>query len=175
MKTSKKILIIGLGLFIALMAISLFILRNDLQSSVEKNKSKNKFKSIAVGNFKNLDFSSNWDVYISTGIAYKVELKTQEATSLKSKLENIGGTLYFKIDSIPENKKDSILGARITVPSLRAIKITGNTKIHLESFQSDSLNVIMENNSKLTGYNNNFKYFFLKTSGKASCQFTKDE
>ncbi len=133
---------------------------------------KNKYKTVVVGNFEALDFSAGWKVKIIQGKECKLELSMKEDSTLKPGFENSNGTLYFKSDTSKNNKQSGSMVARVTMPSLKTIKAISGTKILLENFKSDSLNIVLENGGAFTGKNNRFKHLSFKTSGDARLEFT---
>jgi hypothetical protein len=175
MKASKKMLLITMGLMIAGVVTGITMMRNHATWWLRKTAAESKFKPVAVEAFESLDFSNYWTADIRQGKEYKVELATGDNTRLKPRLETIDGTLYFKIDTINGSGNSENIQAKITLPSLLAIKTMHGTKILLRDFQADSLQLILEDGSAFTGYNNQFKYVSFKTSGAVSLQLITDE
>ena len=173
MKTSKKILLAVAGFIIVLLIITMLQLRNGVQSLQSKAELKHRYKAVSVGDFEKLDFSSNFVVKIIQGKDCKVELAAAEDSTLKPRLENINGTLYFKVNTAIEKKIIDSIYVRISMPSLLVIKAVRGTKIHLENFQSDSLSIILENGCVFTGNNNTIKHTSFKTSGENRLDITK--
>lgn len=173
MKTSKKILLAFAGLIIVSLIITLLLLRYGVQSLKLKAELKHKYKAVSVGDFEQLDFSSHFVVKIIQGKECKVELTVGVDSILKPRLENINGTLYFKVDTAIEKKSIDSIYVRISMPSLLVIKAVNGAKIHLENFQSDSLSVMLENGCVFTGNNNTIKHTFFKTSGENRLDITK--
>ncbi len=174
MKSSKKILLITGCIVLVGVITSLIVMRNFALQFLRKTEAESKYKAVAVANFERLDFSANWNVRIRQGNEYRVELAVEENSLLNPKLESIGGTLYFKVDSIESTKNTGSLYAKVTAPSLQGIKAMRGTKIRLENFQSDSIRLILGDGNAFTGYNNHFSYIFFKTSGDVSLQLTDD-
>lgn len=142
-----------------MLLVGLALLRNDGQKAQKELKTK--YKTMVVDRFEKLDFSPNWTVSIRQGNTRKVELAIEDEV-FKPMLENVNGTLYFKVKA---NNKNRQLRALVMVPSLREIKATGNTKIILVNFKSDSISIRLENGAGFTGKNNDFKHVSYKTSG----------
>jgi hypothetical protein len=173
MKTSKKILLTVACIIIVLLSVFLVIMKNKAQSIHSKVGLSLKYSTVSIDNFEKLDFSSHWIVRIKQGKECKVELTAEGDSLLKPGIENINGTLYFKVDTTVEKKNIASIHVRITMPSLQAIKAVRGTEINLENFQSDSLGVILENGCVFTGNNNNIKHVSFKTHGDNRLQFTK--
>jgi hypothetical protein len=174
MKLSRKILLItGCVVLIGLIT-SLVVTRNVALRFLHKTAAESKYKAVTVIDFERLDFSANWDVRIRQGNEFKVELAVDENSVGNPKLENIGGTLYFKVQGIDSIKNSQPIYAKIVAPSLKGIKAMRGTKISLERFQSDSIQLILEDRNAFKGYNNHFSYMFFKTFGDVSLELTDD-
>lgn len=172
MNTSRKILI-GVAGFIIVLLISVMILvRNGVESMQLKANQKYKFEAMPVKTFNNLDFSSHWIVKISQGKECNVEYAAEEYAALKPKIENIDGTLFFKVEPGMDKPLTGSIHVRITMPSLQTIKAVGGTEISVEYFQADSVSVMLENGAVFTGKNNSFKQVSYKTKGDSQLQFT---
>jgi hypothetical protein len=173
MKTSKKILVATAGLIIVFFVISIIILRNGVYSLQQKAELKHKYSIVSADEFEKLDFSSHWIVKIRQGKDCHVESTADVNSFLKPTIENINGTLYFKVDTTaPRENADSIF-VKITLPSLKAIKAVRGADIYIENFQADSLHVILENGCVFSGMNNNIKYVTIETSGENLLNITK--
>ena len=174
MKSSRKILLItGCVVLIGLVA-SLIVTRNVALQFLHKTAAESKYKPIPVTDFERLDFSSNWDVRIWQGNEFKVELAIDENSPWKPNLENIDGTLYFKQQAVGSVENSQPIYAKIIAPSLKGIKAIRGTKISLEHFQSDSIQLILEDGNAFKGYNNHFSYMLFKTFGDVSLELTDD-
>ncbi len=156
MKTSKKILVTIAFILLALWALTLFVVRKDMRSMMASQPSI-AYLPQAVDKFDRLDLSSNWTINIKQGKDCKLEIEVVEQDSLKPKLENINGTLYLA--------STKSIHARITAPSLQVIKASGDTKIQMKTFWSDSLTVILEDSSSFAGSKNDFDFIQFKASG----------
>lgn len=174
MKANDKILLAVAGLVVALLVTVMVIIRNDVQLLFVKSV-ESKYKTVSVDKFERLDFSANWIVKVRQGDEYKVELLGEGDATLKPRLENIGGTMYFTMDTTNSNENSGSISVRVTAPSLKEITASRGTKIHLADFQSDSLTLILEDGSGFTGYNNQFNYVNFKTTGDVSLQLTEDD
>ena len=174
MKLSNKILVITAGLVMAGIITGLIVARNFALQWIRNTEVKSGYKTIAVGNFEYIDFSNNWNVRIKQGNEYKVELAIEGGSELKPKLENINGTLYFKVDRLDSMQNYGSINARITTPFLKGIKAGLRTKINLENFQSDSLRILLEDGGAYIGYNNIIKYVTVKTSGEVVLKLTDE-
>jgi hypothetical protein len=174
MKSSRKILLITGCVVLMGLVTSLVVTRNVALRFLHKTAAESKYKAVAVADFERLDFSANWNVRIWQGSEFKVELAVDENSVSKPNLENINGTLYFKMQAIDSIKNSQPIYAKIIAPSLKGIKAMRGTKISLESFTSDSIQLILEDHNDFKSYNNHFSYMFFKTIGDVSIELTDD-
>lgn len=174
MKTSKKILVTVAGILIALLVAGLLMLRNDLLRLLSQEESENNYQEVPVDTFEALDFSSRWTVRIRQGREHKVEVAVAEGDALKSRLKNVDGTLYFHAESAGEQETTERIQARVTLPTLREIKAARGTEIRLESFEADSLSIILEDSVSFTGVENEIVHLSFQTYGEALIQWTDD-
>lgn len=174
MKSSRKILLITGCVVLLGLVTSLIVTRNVALQFLRKTAVESKYKAIAVADFERLDFSSNWDVRIWQGNEFKVELATDENSVRKPKVENIAGTLYFKMQAVDSVENSIPIYAKIIAPSLKGITAKRGTKISLEHFQSDSIQLVLEDGNAFKSYNNHFSYMFFKTFGNVSLELTDD-
>lgn len=174
MKTSNKLLIASAAFLVAVWVGGLFVLRSNVYTLLEKAALENKYKLILVGSFEGLDFSGGWTVAIRQGKEYKAELMTEEHSGAKPTVKNIKGTLYFEAGTTGKNAAKGKVYAKITVPSLKQINSTGDTKIHMKNFESDSINVVLNNGDAFIGNDNHFRKVSIKTSGDVSFELTED-
>ena len=172
MKTSKKILLFTAGILSAIFITGLMFFRSEVNALMVKAQLEMPYELAEVGKFYNLDFSTNWIVKIKQGRRHEVEVANDG--TLEPKVENIHGTLYFKIDSMSSKNGKGNLYARITMPDLKKIKAKGTTRVELKNFQSDSLEVILEDQGVFMSDKNTIKHVFYKTSGEAIIEFIDD-
>ena len=156
------------------LVISLIVTRNVALQFLHKAAAESKYKAVPVADFERLDFSSNWNVRVWQGNEFKVELAIDENSVWKPNLENIDGTLYFKVLAVDSVENSKPIYAKIIAPSLKGITARRGTKISLEHFESDSISLVLEDGNAFTGYNNHFKYILFKTSGDVSLKLRDD-
>ena len=173
MKVSKIILVSTAGATIALMLISLLVLRNDIYTMQKKNGYANRFKKVKVENFKSINVSSNWIINIYQG-DLKVELAIENGDFLKPAIVMQDGQLFFKIEGNRVPDSTVVAHARITVPNLIRIQAESGSKIIMKDFKSDSLNVIL-NGGDFVGSKNKIKFISFKTSDNASVKHSDNE
>lgn len=173
MKSSKRILLVTGGIVMVGVIVSLVVVRDVAIQFIRKTEAESNYKTVPVTDFERVDFSANWNVRIRQGNEYKVELAAGDS-SLKPKLTNIDGTLYFDAGSTDSLANTTSLFAKITTPYLKGVKARRGTTISLENFQADSIDLVLEDGNTFTGYNNQFSYVLFKTSGAVSLRLTDD-
>jgi hypothetical protein len=168
MSGSKKILLFVTLTFLVAMVLGLFMLRNELQT-VLVQETKINFKEIDMGKFENIDCSANWNLRIVQGRAYKVEWAVADE-NMKPTFVNINNTLFIEHDTAV----NMLRSARITIPFLRNLQIGEGTILSLESFETDSLHIVLEKNAKYLSKENNVKFQSIKTKGESEIQMITD-
>jgi hypothetical protein len=174
MKSSNRILLITGCIVVLGLITSLLVTRHVALQFLHKVAAESKFKALRVAEFERLDFSANWNVRIRQGSEFKVEVAIDDNSTAKPNLENVEGTLYFKAQAIDSIENLQPMYAKIIAPSLKGIKARRGTKISLESFTSDSIQLVLEDANAFTGYNNHFNYILFKTPGNVSLKLTDD-
>jgi hypothetical protein len=172
MNTNKKILLSVVVFLFALLIIFVITLRSSLNSIHAKAALKENFKTVSTGDFDKVNISSRCIVRIRHANYCKVELSAKDDSILKPKIENINGILYVIVDSLLVKGNSDSIHMRIGMPELHSIKAKGSN-IHLESFDSDSLEVILGNGCIFSGNSNTLLKASYKVSGDAKLLFTQ--
>ncbi len=167
MKTSKKLLITTLGVFIAMLVTGLTILRGDLKIILSELNAEYDFRQLELGEFDKLDFSENWNVRILAGRDYAVQIVSGKGNE-DTRVINQDRKLFFT------SRSQEPTLVRITLPTLREIKAIGNTAIHIQDYKTDSLMVILEDSSLFVGKENVFTHVRYKVSGNATVELIDD-
>lgn len=163
MKTSKIIILSAASLMLTILAITLLILRKDMNTIIE-NRSMLRFKEVPVEIFDKLNLSSNWIVRIKQGKKHKVEIARKQGVSVKPQYDVIDSTLYLAVKRSHGVKTDKVY-AHVTSPTLQFIKAKGNTSIEMNAFWWDSVVVFLEDSSAFTGNNLDFEKISFKACG----------
>ncbi len=173
MKTSIKFLLSITGILVALLIISLAVLRQDIKAIIA-SELESKYETVEPGHFHSLSFSPGWKVTIRQGRKHRVLIANEKRDFLKPSMINNGDTLFFSIDAAPLHQLSQKLHVRITAPKLNTIKAAEGTEIDIKTFSSDSLQVLLADQSSFTGNENLFEFIHFITSGKTSIQWTDD-
>jgi hypothetical protein len=172
MSTNKKILLSLVVFLFALLIIFILTLRSSLNSIHAKAALRENYRTVKTGNFDKVVISSRCIVRIRHAKYCKVELSAKDDSILKPKIENINGALYVTIDSISAKVYTDSIHMRIGMPELHSI-IAKGSNIHLESFDSDSLDVILKNGCIFSGNSNTLLKANYRISGDAKLLFTQ--
>jgi hypothetical protein len=172
MSTNKKILLSVACLLFALLVLYVLTFRISIDSIHAKAALKENYKTLVTGEFDKVNFSTHCIVRIRHAKYCKVELSAKDDSILKPKIENINGILYVTIDSTLVKGNNDSIHMRIGMPELHAIKAKG-TNIHLESFDTDSLDVNLGDGCVFTGNKNTLLKVSYKISGDALLKFTQ--
>ena len=168
MKTSIKLLIFVAGFALIYLVVGLTLFRQEVQRA--RNIENKNFKTVPVGKFSKIKCSSNWDIRIRQGLKYEVKLGSTQTAKLKPNITLKNGTLHMTIPSADA----TILQARVTVPAfvLKNIEATGNSRVRLHGYQSDTLYVMMKDKSVFTVKGNKVSQLDVKTSGNAQIKLS---
>jgi hypothetical protein len=170
MKTSTKILTVVAGVVIVFFLTGLFMVRSHLIHYLSRTETE-KYKTVSTDTFTTIHLSAKWDVAIRPGKQFKVQIVNAD-TTLRPEFENVNGTLYLRYDSTNDTSNPHSIHARIIAPSLRSIFSQGESRINIEGFTTDSLNVTIDG-STFTGKGNKFKFVSFKSSGNAHIELTE--
>ncbi|MFO7369760.1 MAG: DUF2807 domain-containing protein [Bacteroidales bacterium] len=173
MKTSKKIVLTVAGIILVLFFAAFMLLRSGVQQLRRTDRIANRYKELSVTEFNRLDFSSCWIVKIRQGKDCLVESTADKDSPLKPTIENINGTLIFRVDTAAAKTNTDSLYVRITMPALRSVKASQGADINITDFMGDSLHVTLEDGCNFSGMNYNIKYVTFKTSGENTLNITK--
>jgi hypothetical protein len=173
MKTSKKILLAVAGFVIVVFFVAIMLLRNGVQELRQNDRIANRYRELSVNEFNRLDFSSNWIVKIRQGKECHIESTADQDSPLKPTIENINGTVFFRVDTASAKTITDSIYVRITMPALRSVKASKGADINITDFMSDSLLVTLEDGCTFTGMNYNIKYITFKTVGENTLNITK--
>lgn len=165
MKTSKKILTASTVLLIVFLVTGLLIVRTELRSFL-KAKTTISYRTLPVEKFDRLEFGTGYTVQIRQDRGMRVEV--EDDFDQVPQFEN--ETLHFGALLVP----DPANHVRITVPSLKGIRISGNTQLRVMGFDSDSIQVVLEDSSRFIGENNLFLRSTFVTSGNPVLEFRDD-
>lgn len=168
MKTSIKLLIFVAGFALIYLVVGLTLFRTEIKQALDA-ANKN-FREVPIGKFSKIKCSSNWDIRIRQGLKYEVQLGSIKTANLKPDITLKNGTLHMTIPSADT----TVWRARLTVPAfvLKNIEATGNSKVRLRGYQSDTLYVMMKDKSVLMVKKNKVSQLDVKTSGNAQVKLS---
>jgi Putative auto-transporter adhesin, head GIN domain len=171
MKASGKI-IMGAALTVTTMSfVALVIIRDDIQAKFVTDENW-KFRTINVGKFNRLEFSSNYHAEIVSGLDYEVEIATNDSTSDYPQVREADSTLYFTSKYADSTTAQKIINVRIKMPVLKSVLGRSGSEILIRNFQADSMIVSIEKGCALKGKDNVIKHLTFR-AGDAQLEWTK--
>lgn len=170
MQTSKKVLVTVAGIVIALFVVGLMVLRNDVTTLLKQAELTNKFREFPVEKFEKLSFTGNWEVRIKQGRNHKVEIEIEDKPVISPRLDQMENALHFTVEGDTAEARLLTVRAKVTAPWLLDIRADGKTRITIEDFDSDTLQVALENGASFAGKNNYFSHLSFKTIGDSFVQ-----
>ena len=172
MRTSRKILSIVGGIFLIYFVTAMIVVRNDIRTLLEKEGQDQSFINVPVEPFEKIVFSTNWDAQVKYGLRHKIEIQTDPNRTWTYTVRNDQEFLRFEIDSTFDS--NTKIKARITTPYVDFIQVDGNSEIEFSNFTGDSLWIVMNDNSIVTGRESKFVFLSQVTSGNAQFNLIDD-
>jgi len=131
-------------------------------------------RTVDLKNFRSINFAGSWKVHIEQGDAWQVELTYPQAfeESLKVQLDGDELTLnsgmqaqrnwYWRWWGGDHNMN---MQARIVMPKLEALQISGFTDMDLTGFTGDKLSIFLSGAGSIEGQNGQYQNLKLVMSG----------
>ncbi|WP_299452823.1 hypothetical protein [uncultured Microscilla sp.] len=152
MKTSHKILLIVVG-FVGLFAlVGGWMLRLEVKARVAQKR--HQYRTIDLSQAPQLELRGRWQVTIQQGSQAKLSLAKSDVPPV---ITNTQETIRLKV-----TKASPVLKARITLPTLKYLRLANGTTVVLQNFKVDSLAVRLSPQASFTGRNNEFVYLQVK-------------
>lgn len=168
MKKSNILLLTIAALFIGLVAAGMILLRSDVLKLVAIAERTNKYETVPTETFNRLAISDKWKVSVRQGIRHKVEVMSDDGSSVKPTVESKNGILYLNAEG-----DSGLAHAKITAPSIREIMAGDSSQISFEGFQQDSLQVVLENGAFISK-EVKYRHISIKTIGEVLVELTDD-
>ncbi len=131
-----------------------------------------------IKTFNSLKISGDWNVVVNKGDNYNVTLIVPGNVINRLDVYKKGSILHIGLKSggfSLFSSSYSNLKAIITMPKLRSVHCSGDTKIKLSNFAGDKFNLKVSGDSYVFGANNVFKTFTVKGSGDSKINFNKSK
>ncbi|MCV9386426.1 DUF2807 domain-containing protein [Reichenbachiella ulvae] len=168
MKTSKKILLTFTGVLIALLICGMMLLRSDLEALPNIGY---EYETVSSNQFHSIKVDGNWSIKLRQRAQHKVEVEGR-AKDIMNKLFKVdNGVLMITKHENPENQA---LHLRISSPLINKIDASNGTEIYMDGFDSDSLEIRLENNSSFISSENMLEKTTIETSGNSWIQLIDD-
>ncbi len=172
MKTSNKILWITIGgLFACVVAFLIFIrvatspLMERVEAMPEVTGSKTQVsRSYSLKYFSGVHASGKWRLQLQSGDTYVVEVDVPEylleglIVEKEKDVLNLGLKNGWRL-------KGGELRARVTLPKLESLHVSGSVTVDMNGFESERLKIKASGSTRLGGKENKIYYLTLKGSG----------
>lgn len=147
MKTSHQILLTVAGLVLVFTLVGGWMLRQEVKTmAIQK---QNQYHSIALKQAPKLELLGKWQITIQQSNQAKLRMaKTDALPVIKNSAELI------QIQS----STDNVAKARITLPTLRCLRLARGAQVVLRGFKADSLHVSLTKADSFTGRSNEITY-----------------
>ena len=146
----------------------MILLRSDVLKLVAIAERTNKFETVPTEPFNRINISDKWKVSVRQGIRHKVEVMSDDGSSVKPTVESKNGILYLNAEG-----DSGLAHAKITAPGIREITAGDGSQIKLQGFQMDSLQVALENGAFISK-EIKYRHISLKTLGEVLVELTDD-
>ncbi len=173
MKMSNKLLIGVSILLILLFTTALVLLKGEAKRVVKQYSLQTGLNRIETGAFHSVEIGPGYDVSVigwaSTAVSWDTSAK------VKTKLENIDGTLRFSIEPDTTINQNELVELNIRVENIQSIKSMKGSKLSLIALSSDSLSVTLEDSQSLEMINCNIKYLEITDKDGLTITSTQSE
>lgn len=171
MKLSNKIILSIAAIMVALMIISLLMIRKDMKNLIAESGIE--YETEEYSEFRNLDISDHWNVRIKQGRTHKVEIAREHGSIIEPLIENRNDTLFLRLDTNNLGRNIKPVKVRITTRSLKSVRAVENSIVRMDNFNVDTLNVILYNGGSFSAKNNQLNYVSFETSGNSNIDITE--
>jgi hypothetical protein len=172
MKTSQRALLTALGVVVVIMLASVIWVRLHISPAIALSGQRVTLTP-ALTDFDSLEISGSWQLTLQQGDAWRVELDVP--TELKDRLDVRvdGDRLRLGLDEgawfggFDEHE----LTAKITMPQLRALHISGAGDVDFSGFTGERLEIVLSGAGQLEGHASRFDALELAMSGAGEADF----
>ena len=171
MLTSKKLLIGTAALLFILLLAGIVALRAHFRTMIARDTRVVRYEEVSTESFESLEISSGWSVIVSQERDVKLEIGNN--AGLNFTIKNQNGMLQLMTDSLANQEK---IHARITMPLIRILRISGNSDFLLGSFVSstDTMRIVLADSVVFRSLGNKYKKVSIETSGNPRIDLLKD-
>jgi len=175
MKTSNKILLTaGLGIIIVILlplfAIKLIITNNAGATPVEIKDTETITRQFNCSNFNEITVDGIWKLEVIKGNTHQIEISAPQNLFKKIGVECQFNKLYLKNEGSHQIDGSKVT-AKITVPTLSKLKLSGFISANIQDFDDHSLSIRMHGYVNISGEGNRFHTLKLKGEGYSNIKF----
>lgn len=109
-------------------------------------------REYSISGFTGIEASSAFEVEVTQGSEFRVDVTAEEGTFRYIRVGQDGDNLRFRLDHAGIfDFGRATLRARVTMPSLTAVDLSGASRCDLKGFETGDVDVRLSGASKLTG------------------------
>ena len=179
MKTSTKVLGSTLLIITAILSVGIISSRiylNTVMGSDYKERAdiileENETMALEVQDFSSIDFIGAWNVKITQGSTYKVEVEGPRNLLGEIELQQTGKQLSVRNDYKGGFGTETFT-IRMTIPELEGITIAGGADLSFDGFTGEELDVTLSGAGRIRAFNSEYKKLNVTCSGAGQLDFT---
>jgi len=169
MRQSQRTLLTALGVVVFIMAATVIWVRFHLSPAVELSGQRVTLTP-ALTDFDELSVSGTWKLDVQQGESWRVELDIplELQDRLDARVESGRLDLGFEGDLFGHSGE---MTAKITMPQLRALEISGAGDVELTGFMGERLDLTLSGAAELDGHSSRYDTLALSMSGAGDIDF----
>ena len=179
MKTSTKVLGSTLLIITAILSVGIISSRiylNTVMGSDYKERAdiileENETMALEVQDFSSIDFIGAWNVKITQGSTYNVEVEGPRNLLGEIELQQTGKQLSVRNDYKGGFGTETFT-IRMTIPELEGITIAGGADLSFDGFTGEELDVTLSGAGRIRAFNSEYKMLNVTCSGAGQLDFT---
>lgn len=183
MKTSNKIILIASGCMVALIIALIVIFRvtttglifsgQNPGKTIETTGDKIK-QSYAITDFTKLSIPGSWNVKVNRADSYQVSVTAPKKVLDVLKIYKAGDTLHMELENgIRFTSGYTAIDAEISLPAVTSLDVSGASRLDLNGFTADKLDLTISGASRLTGSDNRITQLDIDCSGAADIDLSR--
>jgi hypothetical protein len=172
MRQSQRTLLTALGVVIVIMAATVIWVRFHLSPAVELSGQRVTLTP-ALTDFEELSVRGTWQLDVQQGESWRVELDIPLELQDRIEARVEGGRLSFGLegDLFGGGFGGNEMTAKITMPRLRALQISGAGDVDLTGFMGERLELTLSGAAELDGHSSRYETLSLSMSGAGDIDF----
>jgi len=172
MRQSQRALLTALGVVVFIMAATVIWVRFHLSPAVELSGQRVTLTP-ALTDFDGLDVRGTWKLDVQQGESWRVELSVplELQDRIDARVEDGHLTFGLEGDLFGGGFGDDPMTAKITMPRLSALEISGAGDVELTGFTGERLDLTLSGAAELDGHSSRYDTLALSMSGAGDIDF----